>query len=97
MWRSSDEPDGAWIEYEFDKAYKLDQMWVWNYNGAGLNVAYGLKNVTIEHSADGINYTALGGTHEFLIAPGADDYAHNTTVDFGGAVAKYVKITANSN
>ncbi|MHC4500475.1 MAG: discoidin domain-containing protein, partial [Planctomycetota bacterium] len=97
MWWSSSEPDGAWIEYEFDKAYKLDQMWVWNYNGVGLNVAYGLKNVTIEHSADGINYAILGGTHEFLIAPGADDYAHNTTVDFGGAVAKYVKITANSN
>jgi len=97
MWLSSSEPDGAWIEYEFDKAYKLDQMWIWNYNGAGLNVAYGLNNVTIEYSTDGTNYTTLGTTHEFLIAPGADDYAHNTTVDFGGVVAKYVKITANSN
>jgi len=72
-------------------------MWVWNYNGAGLNVAYGLKDVTIEHSTDGISYTTLGTTHEFLIAPGENDYAHNTTVDFGGMVAKYVKITANSN
>jgi hypothetical protein len=97
MWLSSSEPDGAWIEYEFDKAYKLDQMWVWNYNGAGLNVAYGLNNVTIEYSTDGTNYTALGTTHEFLIAPGENDYAHNTAVDFGGVVAKYVKITANSN
>ena len=97
MWLSSSEPDGAWIEYEFDKAYKLDQMWVWNYNGAGLNVAYGLNNVTIEYSTDGITYAILGTTHELIIAPGADDYAHNTTVDFGGVVAKYVKITANSN
>ncbi len=97
MWLSSNEPDGTWIEYEFDKAYKLDQMWVWNYNGAGLNVAYGLNNVTIEYSTDGTNYTTLGTTHEFLIAPGADDYAHNTTVDFGGVVAKYLKITVNSN
>ncbi len=97
MWLSGSEPDGAWIEYEFDGVYKLDQMWVWNYNGAGLNVAYGMKDVTIEHSADGVNYTTLGGAHEFLISPGADDYAHNTTVDFGGVVAKYVKITANSN
>jgi hypothetical protein len=72
-------------------------MWVWNYNGAGLNVAYGLNNVTIEYSTDGITYATLGTTHEFLIAPGADDYAHNTTVDFGGVVAKYVKITAKSN
>ncbi len=97
MWLSSSEPDGAWIEYEFDMEYKLDQMWVWNYNGVGLNVAYGLNNVTIEYSTDGITYATLGTTHEFLIAPGADDYAHNTTVDFGGVVAKYVKITANSN
>jgi len=97
MWRSSGEPDGAWIEYEFDKAYKLDRMWVWNYNGAGLNVAYGLNNVTIEYSTDGIAYATLGTTHEFLIAPGENDYAHNTTVDFGGVVTKYVKITANSN
>ncbi len=97
MWLSSSEPDGAWIEYEFDKAYKLDQMWVWNYNGAGLNVAYGLNNVTIEYSTDDTNYTTLGATHEFLIAPGENDYARNTTVDFGGVVAKYVKITANSN
>jgi hypothetical protein len=25
------------------------------------------------------------------------DYAHNTTIDFGGVGAKYVKLTANSN
>ena len=97
MWLSSSEPDGAWIEYEFDKAYKLDQMWVWNYNGAGLNVAYGLNNVTIEYSTDGITYATLGTTHELLIAPGENDYANTTTVDFGGVVAKYVKITASSN
>jgi len=39
----------------------------------------------------------LGTTHEFARAPGADGYAHNTTVDFGSAPAKYVRLTANSN
>ena len=29
--------------------------------------------------------------------PGTDDYAHGTTVDFGGVQAKYVKLTINSN
>ncbi|GAI53243.1 unnamed protein product, partial [marine sediment metagenome] len=43
------------------------------------------------------NYTTLGTTHEFVRAPGAVDYAHNTTVDFGGTAAKYVRLTANSN
>ncbi|UCE48175.1 MAG: hypothetical protein JSW47_21570, partial [Phycisphaerales bacterium] len=39
----------------------------------------------------------LGTTHEFAQAPGTDGYAHNTTIDFGGAAARYVKLTANSN
>ncbi len=34
---------------------------------------------------------------EFVQATGQNDYAHNTTVYFEGAAAKYVKITANSN
>jgi len=33
----------------------------------------------------------------FVRAPGAVDYAHNTTVDFGGAAARNVRLTANSN
>jgi hypothetical protein len=39
----------------------------------------------------------LGTTHEFARGPGAAGYAPNTTVDFGGVAAKYVKITAKSN
>ncbi|MHC4510561.1 MAG: hypothetical protein ACYTAO_16665 [Planctomycetota bacterium] len=31
------------------------------------------------------------------LAPGTDDYAHDTTVDFGGAVAQFVRLTASSN
>ena len=28
MWLSGSEPLGAWIQYEFDRAYKLQEMWV---------------------------------------------------------------------
>ncbi|MHC4121048.1 MAG: discoidin domain-containing protein [Planctomycetota bacterium] len=98
MWFSDNEPLGAWIEYEFDKIYKLHEMWVWNSNQmVELFVGYGLKDVTIEYSANGADYTTLGTTHEFAQAPGADGYAHNTTVDFDGAAARYVRLTANSN
>ncbi|GAI31862.1 unnamed protein product, partial [marine sediment metagenome] len=41
---------------------------------------------------NGTDYTTLGTTHEFARAPGAPDYAHNTTVDFGSAAAKYVRL-----
>ncbi len=97
MWLSAEEPN-AWIEYEFDKVYKLHEMWVWNSNGMmEFILGIGIKDVTIEYSTNGTDYTTLGTTHEFARAPGAPDYAHNTTVDFGGAVAKFVRLTANSN
>jgi hypothetical protein len=72
-------------------------MRVWNYNGESILAGFGIKNAAIEYSTDGIAYTTLGATHEFAQATGADGYAHNTVIDFGGAVAKYVRITANSN
>ena len=97
MWRSSAEPLGAWIGYEFDKVYKLHEMWVWNANQMIESfVGFGFKDVTIEYSANGIDYTTLGTTAEFAQAPGEDGYAHNTTIDFGGVGARYVRLTANS-
>ncbi|MHC4175253.1 MAG: hypothetical protein ACYST5_20270, partial [Planctomycetota bacterium] len=38
-----------------------------------------------------------GTTHEFARAPGAAGYSYNTTIDFGGVPAKYIRLTANSN
>jgi len=98
MWLSGGEPQGAWIEYKFDNAYKLHQMWVWNHNTT-METTFGLgvKDATIQYSTNGTDYTTLGTTHEFKQAPGTADYEHNTEIDFGGAVARYVKITANSN
>ncbi|GAI04797.1 unnamed protein product, partial [marine sediment metagenome] len=60
-------------------------------------IGLGCKDVSVEYSVNGTDYTTLGTTHEFARAPGAPDYAHNTTVDFSGAAASYVRLTANSN
>jgi hypothetical protein len=99
MWLS--EAGGAqptWIEYEFDKPYKLHEMWVWNFNIEFENVVgFGLSDVTIEYSTDGNNWQQLTGVPQFARGSGTDDYAHNTTIDFAGALAKSVRITANSN
>ena len=100
MWLSGEEkePNRAWIEYELDKVYKLHEMWVWNSNQTVESIiGFGFKDVTIEYSTNGTDYTILGTTHEFARAPGTSGYAHNTTVDFSGAAAKYVRLTANSN
>ncbi|MHC4172860.1 MAG: discoidin domain-containing protein, partial [Planctomycetota bacterium] len=97
MWLSGVEPLGVWIEYEFDKIYKLHQMWVWNYNQTIESIlGFGFRDVTIEYSTNGTDYTTLGTTVEFAQAPGAAGYAHDT-VDFGGLGAKYVRLTATSN
>ncbi len=98
MWISDSDPLGAWIEYEFETAHKLYEMQVWNSNELiEFLVGFGLKDVTIEYSTNGSDYITLGTTHEFAQAPGASDYAHNTTVDCGSVAAKYVRLTANSN
>ncbi len=74
MWLSGDEPN-AWIEYELDKVYKLHQMWVWNSNQPVESlIGFGLKDVTIEYSTNGTDYTTLGTTAEFARAPGTSDY-----------------------
>jgi hypothetical protein len=84
------------LQYEFDRAYKLHEMLVWNYNVAfELILGFGLKGATVEYSADGIEWTTLGDV-EFAQATARADYAANTTIDFGGAAAQYVRLTVNS-
>ena len=99
MWLSGlDASKPTWIQYEFDKVYRLQEMWIWNHNGTYEKlIGIGAKDVTIEYSVDGTNYEILGTTHEFAQAPGEAGYAHNTTVDFADSVAKYVRLTISTN
>jgi len=87
----------AWIQYEFDGVYKLQQMNVWNYNVQFERVlGFGVKNVMVEYSTDGAEWMTLG---DFELARGtsSSDYTANTTVDFGGTAARYVRLTIGSN
>jgi len=70
---------------------------VWNSNTEFESfMSFGAKDVTIEYSADGTTWTLLEGVPEFAKAPGTLGYTANTVVSFGGASAKYVKLTINS-
>ena len=54
MWLSDTTPQPTWIKYEFDKIYKLQEMWVWNSNQTvETSFGFGIKSVTIEYSTDG--------------------------------------------
>jgi hypothetical protein len=99
MWLSSAaDPGPVWIQYEFDKVYKLYEMLVWNHNGSVESlVGFGTKDVTIDYSTDETAWTTLDTVNELAQAPGASGYAANTAVDFGGVSAKYVRITIRSN
>ncbi len=88
--------EAAWIQYGFPRVEKLHQMQVWNYNSQfELILGFGLKEVAIEYSENGTDWTALGD-YEFARATGKTSYAANTTVDFGGIPVRAVRLTANS-
>ena len=97
MWLTMHETGPVWIQYEFDKPYKLHEMLVWNHNGPSILYMYGLKDVTVEYSIDGVNWIQVPDITEFLPATSKEDYAYNSIVAFGDVAAKYVKINASNN
>ncbi|MCX5647451.1 MAG: discoidin domain-containing protein, partial [Phycisphaerae bacterium] len=97
MWMTSGAQPN-WIQYQFDKVYKVFDLKVWNSNQLiEAFLGFGAKSVTIEYSTDGTTWTALANVPEFARAPGLAGYAANTTVNFGGVMAKYVKLTIKSS
>ncbi|MFC1763786.1 discoidin domain-containing protein [Planctomycetota bacterium] len=99
MWFSEEGDPDPWIQFDFDKLYKIDAMQVWNANTEIELIPFlsqGVKDVTIEISTDGEVWTALEGAHQFARGEGVDTYAANTTIDFGGAQAQSVKINIDS-
>ncbi len=87
-----------WIQFQFEEVHKIHELWVWNSNQVvEAFVGFGVKDVTIEYSVDGQIWATLDGPHEFARGTAEATYAANTVVDFGGARAKFVKLTINSN
>ena len=72
-------------------------MRVWNYNVVFEPVlGFGFKDVAVEYSTDGTTWTLLKEA-QFARAPGLDNYAAATVVNFGGVGAKFVRLTPKSN
>jgi uncharacterized protein YycO len=95
MWLS----DGAlpnWIQYDLGQVYKLHEMQVWNSNQMIESfLGFGARQVTVETSLDNAAWTPVADVPEFAQAPGAADYAANTTVSLD-VEARYVRLTIES-
>ena len=97
MWLAyAPEDEPFWIQYEFDKVYKLYELLVWNYNVMFESVlGFGVKDVTIEYSVDGTDWAVLADV-QFARATAKANYAANTVVDLEGVAAKFVRLNVNS-
>jgi regulation of enolase protein 1 (concanavalin A-like superfamily) len=97
MWLSKrNAPEPTWIQFAFDQTYKLDHMLVWNSNQMlEPDLGLGVREVLIQYSADGDTWTDLRVT-EFTQATGEPNYTPEA-IPLDGIVAKYVKLTINSN
>ncbi|UCD53245.1 MAG: hypothetical protein JSW27_11485, partial [Phycisphaerales bacterium] len=56
MWLSAEEPDGvAWIVYPFDRAYRLEEIEIWNYNeDVEPDLGFGFNETVIEYTTDSL-------------------------------------------
>jgi concanavalin A-like lectin/glucanase superfamily protein len=71
-------------------------MLVWNYNVQfELVLGFGVKDVTLEYSEDGVDWSVLGDV-ELAKATATADYVANTTVDLQGVRAKFLRLNVNS-
>ncbi|MDI9434029.1 MAG: discoidin domain-containing protein, partial [Planctomycetota bacterium] len=97
MWLAKPvEGESLWIQFEFDRLYKLHQMIVWNYNEQfEMILGFGLKDVTVEYSQDGVEWAVLGDV-QLNQATASATYTANTAIDFEGVAAKFVRLTVNS-
>ncbi len=98
MWFTGSADLDPWIQYEFDDTLKLDTMKVWNSNSsAEMAIGWGVKDVVIEYSVDGENWSVLEGANQFSRAPGAPTYNQYDEIAMNGIAAKYIRLDIESN
>ncbi|MHC4206101.1 MAG: LamG-like jellyroll fold domain-containing protein [Planctomycetota bacterium] len=97
MWLSArDATEPAWIRYQFDRPYKLHELMVWNYNRFREDrLGFGFKEVLIEYSLDGADFTALDPV-QLEPATGKESTGPNVLA-LNGLVATHIRLKAVSN
>jgi len=97
MWLSATGDQDIWIQYAFDRVYKLHEMWVWNSNQLiEAFVGLGVKEVEVEVSLHGEDWIPVAGVPVLSQATGAPTYTANTIIDFNGVLAGLVRLKVQS-
>ncbi len=102
--RTADIPGGELIEpwswFTFDEVYVLGEMWVWNCDESANESGRALKGVKVEYSEvsnpdePGDWTVLLDGTDSGEVWHKSVNGQRSDTVDFAGAGARHVRITA---
>ncbi len=96
MWLAKQGDSNPWIQFELDAIQKLDKVHLWNHNSETESIlGFGIREALVETSTDGVTWNELG-VFEVAQAPGSTDYA-GVDVPLNGVVARYVKLTGQSN
>jgi regulation of enolase protein 1 (concanavalin A-like superfamily) len=97
MWLADITPgEPVYIQYDFDRLYKVYEMHIWNYNGLYEGfLGFGLKDITIEYAVEPNEWTTLGD-FELARATSRATYA-GENIEVGGLAMRSVRITASSN
>ncbi|MBN1359888.1 MAG: hypothetical protein JW993_04820 [Sedimentisphaerales bacterium] len=85
----------AWLQFDFDRVYKLYGMHVWNYNGLyEFILGFGLKDITIEYAVEPNQWMTLG---DFQLARATNKPTYTgQLIDLDGLAASAIRITVNS-
>lgn len=84
--------DAHWIMYDLGYVYAIGTTHFWNYNVIG-ETSKGMKNITIDYSLDGINWTEAT-SFQLSEASGMDNYEGEAGPDLGDVPARYILISS---
>lgn len=91
MWIADPNDGLAYIQFELDGLYELEEMWIWNCNTAGFQA----KDVTIEHSENGLDWTVFGDV-QFARATGDPDCPVSSVIALNGISTQYIRLTIHN-